>query len=366
MFGLFRLYLALAVVAHHLLRVPTVGNAAVFAFFTLSGFLMTHVLAKTYGYGPKGFAAYLFNRALRLLPAYWVAIGLSLLFILIVGEPFADKFNDAFGIPPDLASWGMNVTMIFPSLHPSEIEPRLLPIVWTLTVEIFYYVLMGLGATRTPLSSMLMFACGVAYHLYGITTGQDFGFHYHSIFAGAMPFAAGALAFHYRDALSKILSDRAVMLLCLHMAVLAGGAAAYAIDVKLFHHGIEGRASLMIDLANLFAAVAISVLTIGAVYRPASYVIGKALDDALGKYSYPFYLLHVQTSMLISYLVFGHRVSGMTPSGLIGFALTMIFITLVGWAVIRFVEPGVDRLRDRVKKDQGSRSPGQPAQSRRE
>lgn len=356
MFGLFRLYLALAVVAHHLLRVPTVGNAAVFAFFTLSGFLMTHVLAKTYGYGPKGFVAYLFNRALRLLPAYWVAIGLSLLFILIVGEPFADKFNDAFGIPPDLASWGMNATMIFPSLHPSEIEPRLLPIVWTLTVEIFYYVLMGLGATSSRLSSIVMFACGVAYHLYGITTGQDFGFHYHSIFAGAMPFAAGALAFHYRDTLSRMLGNRAVIMLCLHMAVLAGGAAAYAIDVKLFHHGMEGRASLMIDLANLFAAVAISVLTIGAVYRPTTYVIGKALDDALGKYSYPIYLLHVQTSMLVSYLVFGHRVSGINLPSLIGFVLTMIGIWLAGWIVIHLIEPGVDSIRDRVKGDQGLRT----------
>lgn len=349
MFGLFRLYLALAVVAHHVLRIPTIGNAAVFAFFTLSGFLMTNILARTYGYSPNGVVAYLVNRSLRLLPSYWVAIGLSLLFIVIVGEPFAHSFNRAFGIPDSAASWAMNGTMIFPALRPADIEPRLFPIVWTLTIELFYYVLMGLGATRTKLTSMAMFALGAAYHLYGVATGQPFEFHYSTLPAGALPFAAGALTYHYRDALVRMLGRKPTVMLLAHMAVLAAAAFAYAVDVHLFHHGLEGRASLGIDLANLVAAIAISVLTIGALYRPAHYLLSEKLDTALGKYSYPFYLLHLQTAMVVSGLLFGHKASGMNLRGIICFGLTLAITLLVSWVLIRFIEPNVDRIRDRVK-----------------
>lgn len=355
MFGLFRLYLSMAVVLHHLLRVPSVGGAAVFAFFTLSGFLMTHILARTYGFAPSGFGAYLVNRCLRLLPAYWVAILIALLTILVVGQPFAHGFNRAFGIPDSPADWVMNLTMIFPSLYPNSIEPRLFPIVWTLTVEFFYYVVLGLGATRTRMMAMIMVLAGLGYHLFGLVTGQDFDFHYHSILAGALPFGAGGLAYHHREALGRLLGNKASLMLGLHMATLALFALAYRVDVTMINRSRDGALSQFIDLGNLAAAILVSALTIGALYRPSSYVIGAPLDTLLGKYSYPVYLLHLQFSMLISFTLFGHRVSGANVSGLIGFALAMAATLALSWMITRLIEPQIDRIREQVKLGRAAR-----------
>ena len=48
------------------------GQISVFAFYTLSGYLMTRVLNERYGFTIWGTAAFLLNRVLRLWPAYLV------------------------------------------------------------------------------------------------------------------------------------------------------------------------------------------------------------------------------------------------------------------------------------------------------
>jgi peptidoglycan/LPS O-acetylase OafA/YrhL len=45
---------------------------AVFAFYTLSGYLMTRVLNERYGFTAAGTAAFALNRVLRLWPVYLV------------------------------------------------------------------------------------------------------------------------------------------------------------------------------------------------------------------------------------------------------------------------------------------------------
>ena len=62
MFGIFRTLLALAVVVDHLGGVHGMGTYAVFGFYVLSGYLMTMVLHRTYGYSISGFSRYALNR----------------------------------------------------------------------------------------------------------------------------------------------------------------------------------------------------------------------------------------------------------------------------------------------------------------
>lgn len=363
MFGLFRLYLAMAVVAHHLLRVPEVGGAAVFAFFTLSGFLMTAVMRGTYGYSPAGTGSYLFNRFLRLYPTYWVVIALSALIILITGEPFAQAFNKSFGLPATPSSIAMNISMMFPSFYPNTIRPRLFPIVWTLTVEIFYYVLIGLGVTRSRRTAGLFAGAGLAYHLGGVLTLKEFDFHYHNIFAAALPFGTGGLVYHYRDALGRWLSARATMMLLIHMGVFALGAGASIFNVFVLRNDPTGPISQSISLTMVFASIVISALTIGAVYRPKQFIIAKPLDNFLGKFSYPIYLLHLQTSLLVSFLVFGRRVSGANLPSFIGFGMAMALTLAISFAIILWLEPAIDAIRDRVKqrRQAGRESDADPA-----
>jgi peptidoglycan/LPS O-acetylase OafA/YrhL len=42
------------------------GHIAVFAFYTLSGYLMTRVLHERYGFSVRGIVAFLLNRVLRI------------------------------------------------------------------------------------------------------------------------------------------------------------------------------------------------------------------------------------------------------------------------------------------------------------
>ena len=50
MFGIFRTFLAVNVILLHIFNVPTLGNYSVFAFFILSGFLMTLVVNENYDF----------------------------------------------------------------------------------------------------------------------------------------------------------------------------------------------------------------------------------------------------------------------------------------------------------------------------
>lgn len=350
MFGLFRIYLALAVMADHLLRVPEFGRAAVFSFFTLSGFLMTMIMARSYGYGLAGFASFAANRFLRLFPAYWIALLLTLLIIVATGESKAHELSKALSIPHTAWSWAMNLTMAFPSLYPVQLSPRLFPIVWTLTIELFYYVLIGLGLTRSRTGTILFLALGLAYHLFGLMAGQALDprlrldFHYHSIFAAALPFAAGAIVYHYREVLGRLLARRAAALLLLHMATLATAAAAF-VAVRLIY-GRSAEAQLTVDLATLAAAVVVSAPVIAALYRPQEFPVSPALDALLGKFSYPVYLLHLQVSLFMSWLLFGRYVQGPAL-----FAASLLPVAALSWAIIRFVEPLFDTIRERVKRD---------------
>lgn len=353
MFGLFRLYLAMAVVAFHLLRVPAIGWEAVFTFFTLSGFLMTLIIQRTYGYGPRGFAAFFINRFLRLYPSYWVAIGCSLIVLAITTEPFARQIAYSIGFPRGAAGWLMNLTMIFPALSPSRIDYRLLLLVWTLTVELFYYVVIALGGTRTKAAAWLLAGSGLAYHAFGVATGQDFDFHYHSIAAGALPFGAGGLAFHYREELRRRLGDNGTLGLTIHGAILATFGVATFVVISIFHlDPTRSSAGKLLSLVSLAATVAVSTCVIPVLWRPGRFVISKALDDYLGKFSYPTYLLHVQCGVFVAYAMFGHPVGGANVDGLVAFAATTALTLAIGWLIVTFLEPAIDRLRDRVKLHQ--------------
>jgi hypothetical protein len=76
-----RYMLALIVALTHLqpLGMGRPGSIAVFAFYTLSGYLMTRVLNERYGFTARGTAAFLLNRVLRLWPAYFAILGLTLI-----------------------------------------------------------------------------------------------------------------------------------------------------------------------------------------------------------------------------------------------------------------------------------------------
>ena len=116
MFGIYRLILALMVMAFHLLNVPIIGEYAVFSFFVLSGFLMTTIMHDAYGYSFAGIGRYAVNRFLRLYPTYWVVLVLSLALILFIGEQYAHQYKESIFYPKTLTQIIENATLIYPAL----------------------------------------------------------------------------------------------------------------------------------------------------------------------------------------------------------------------------------------------------------
>src|SRR5690242_13632221 len=107
-----RYLLAALVVQTHLLPVGGVtwtGNIAVFAFYTLSGYLMTRVLNTRYGFSWRGTAAFALNRILRLWPAY-----LIILAVVIIVDRFLplSSFLTLIRTPTTPAEIVTNITVI--------------------------------------------------------------------------------------------------------------------------------------------------------------------------------------------------------------------------------------------------------------
>ena len=198
MFGIYRFLLALNVVFFHILEIPNIGPFAVYSFFILSGFLMTAIMHKTYSYSPQGFKKYAVNRFLRLFPTYWGLVLVTLIFIAIVGQDFATAFHPKMAMPDTWYHWLANLTLVFPYVTPVDYPVRLAPATWALTIELFFYMLIGLGVSRTKKVTFAWLIASVALLIVNNVSTKQFGLGYGSIFTASFPFALGALLYHYK------------------------------------------------------------------------------------------------------------------------------------------------------------------------
>jgi len=338
MFGGFRLYLAVAVMAFHLMGVPAIGEGAVASFFVLSGFLMTMIMTETYGYTAKGMGAFAMNRWLRLYPAYWVAIALSVGVILITGEQFSAAFNEVLILPHNPGAWLGNATMIFPDIIPFRVSPRLSPAAWALTVELFYYVLIGLGATRTLFRSSLLLMAGIAYHAWQFAVGAPYEYHYFAIPAGAVPFAMGGLAYHLRATLYARSALSAIQWIAIHVAVM--------LIAMLVQHSWKSTQTCVLSLA---AIILVSVPAVIRLQRDNLPLLSPGIDTLLGKFSYPFYLVHWQMGLLTACFILGRPDHRANTATIAVFPVTLLLTILASFVIIKLIDPGVDRLRRRIK-----------------
>ncbi len=107
----------------------TYGFAGVDLFFAVSGFVMVLVTRGRFG-RPREAGAFLFSRAWRIYPPYWLFTAIAILGVLALGETAA-RFAES-PLLPSLTLWPMT-----PSLP-------LLQIGWTLTHELYFYLVFTL------------------------------------------------------------------------------------------------------------------------------------------------------------------------------------------------------------------------------
>jgi peptidoglycan/LPS O-acetylase OafA/YrhL len=333
---------------HHLLGVPVIGQYAVFSFFVLSGFLMTAVMAGTYGYTPGGFMRFAANRALRLYPAYLVAIALVLTVIGLCGEDFTRGYREALFLPQGAGEWAANLSMVYPHLMPYDFTPRLLPATWALTVELTFYLGIGLGLSRTRARSALWLAASVIYTGAMLSAGADYHELYGLIPSGSLPFAVGACAWHWRDALRASFERR----LPLRPETLLAAGLAWFLPFALIDRYAQIEA---VKLAGLFLGIPIATVVIIGLFHAGAGRTLRRRDSLLGDYSYPVYLLHWPMGALASWMLYQQPILGANVPSLLSFALALLLTFAASTAVIRIVDPIIGRLRAAMKQHRPAR-----------
>ena len=345
MFGFYRTMLALWVMIFHLLSIPIIGPYAVFSFFALSGFLMTTIMHKSYGYDHDGVKRYSINRFLRLYPMYWAAAIVSILAILYVTPEYAKYYKSSLCIPDSVESILFNTIMIFPKLYPFEVTPRLSPPTWALTIEIFYYVCIGLGISKTSRLTLIWVCISFIYYAFSYALDMDSGHRYSSIFAGTLPFSLGSLMYFYKAEvylfLRRLNISSPVFMLAIYILTTAFFTFNAYYKPFVFHY--------YVNEAGIYINIFITLLVIVSLFYRGQELFSKKLDKLMGDYSYPIYLLHWQLGLIASFILFETPTRGLSGNGLSVFALSLILLFIVSSVLIGLIDKNISIIRNKIK-----------------
>jgi len=341
MFGFYRTWLALAVMAHHLVGVPLIGHYAVHGFFILSGYLMTYVVINTYGGSAKGFLSFCINRAMRIYPAYWVILTCSVVLVVCLGGDYCSSYRASFYLPDTISVWLGNISLVYPSFFPGEITPRLSPPTWALTVELFYYVAIALGVTGSWTRTKVLLVLSVMYFASTYVLDLDYVWRYNNIAAGSLAFALGGVIYYKKeDFIAFLCKFKGFSPLFLLFLFTLNPIIAVCIDRFL---GVD------VDSFSFYLNYLLNFLIISSLINQKIPLLSRKVDKFIGDFSYPIYLMHWQVGALVSYILYDEAVRGFTPAGLMSFTLSVILCAIFSWFVIRFVDEPIERIRAIVR-----------------
>lgn len=294
-------------------------------FFCLSGFLLYRgwVHAVRTGTAPPRVAEYARRRAWRIVPAYALALAGSLALLAPLG--------DVRGVDVPDAQLLVLFALFASNLHP-ETTGALDPPMWTLAVEVQFYVLLpvlaALALARGRRSAAWLLAAPavllVGGTLFNLVTAQRPGdvVVASSVAALAPCFACGMAAAVLADA-RWLRGRRASALL------LAGGIALVLAD-GAWHEGGAGTAGRVVR--DLPAAAGFAAIVLVAVRPVGGWLAARPLR-VLGELSFPVYLWHMPLMLAL-------RGAGLFPEGRPVAALAVVLlVTLpVAWLSWNLVE----------------------------
>lgn len=333
-----RFLLSCVVLEAHIwpLDVPWLAWQSVFAFYTLSGYLMTRVLVERYGFGPRNFVRYMANRVLRLWPAYLVFLGIAVVAILTLGAA-AMTFGE-ITVPHTLRGGLVNITVLglvgFDFSHFVRM-PFLAPNAWSLSVEMFCYMLLGAYFARTPRRLAALAVIGAAslawsagscalnpeapafYGRYCFQSG------YGVLQSGFIPFAAGGLLYFHFERVAGVVARWWRWLV---LAILG--------------------ASLVIFLSPVLQFTVspyLGIVIVGAILPFAVRRRGRAtqLQDFFGRASYHLFIGQWTVAALLAYTT-------KLPHDSFRLCLATLAASLALSIVLVAMERRIERLRRRV------------------
>ncbi|MBB3695676.1 acyltransferase [Sphingomonas sp. BK580] len=257
-------YAAVSVATYHFALIPAAsvpwryGSFGVDLFFVLSGFIIAWSTRATH----HGF---LMHRAIRVLPAYWIATCLFGVIVLVA-------------MPTDAALGWIGRSLLF--LHGPDGRPPLLFVGWTLVYELVFYLLYA-GALRAgPRRAPLLAIAALPVLAYG---GRLIGVAPRD-WPLLIEFGLGLAIFLWVDRRPTPFPPGAAMAL-----VIVAAALLYLLEPG--RHGQDGGVADLIRVAALGVPAAAVVLGLVQLER-AGVAMRSRPVVALGAASYALYLLH--------------------------------------------------------------------------
>jgi len=352
MFGVFRFVLAICVVIAHIAKpsygLSIIGGFAVYGFFILSGYLMTLVMNKRYGFDAEGIKKFLLNRFLRIYPTYWLSILISIILLMNYGQHDLQHFNDKIKYPDSLYDilsntfiFGLARTGLF-ELHDTILSPP----AWALEIELIFYIAIGLGLGKRKfaipwliVTFATIFLARIGFFILGKITNQTYGFSYGSLIYASLAFVAGSLIFHYQETIIyyiDLLKRRFHLRTSISLLLLA-----IMFFANAFLSGTATRA-LAFPLNTIFMILAI-ILLLGAESSKHKNLV--TIDKIFGGISYPVYLLHYQIAFLVS-----KYLPGVQDKGWSLFLWSLPLIILVSLFIHLAFEKPIENIRNLVRK----------------
>lgn len=344
MFGLWRLILAIFVVFYHMVKVPLIGTLAVYAFFVLSGFLMTLIMHESYGYTKTGIRNFALNRFLRLYPMYWMILFLSIILIIIVGAEFAYNYHETQQLPSNISEVFTNISMIFPALNPSSWEVRLAPASWALTIELFFYACIAFGLSKSRMITILW--CFLSLVYCGLTYIYPWE-RYASILAGSLPFSLGALTYHYRHQLFSLVKSLGVSSPLLALFLYSFLAISFTLDRLLLGDDYVLRGAFYM---NLILSVYVTV----TLYFNGKTLMSRKWDTFWGDFSYPIYLMHWQVGLLVTYFLYSAPMKGWNMEGFIVLFVALPVMFFISYILTQLIDKNISVVRKRLRESTSS------------
>ena len=342
MFGIYRTLLAFIVVLHHLCSIPVIGHFAVHGFFILSGYLMTLIMNESYGYSINGFLAFFKNRLLRLYPIYWFILLLSLLIIFYYGEAFSQSYRRFIYIPNDLLGWIANFSLVYFDFFPNKIEPRISPPTWALTVELFFYLLIGLGISKTRHFSVIWFGCSFLYMFATHYFDGSYSSRYSSLIAGTLPFSLGALIYHFQDKFLFLKKSSCHQLLFAVIAITIFNTYVGAVVVYESHPSFFFYITFYLNYI-LNSLVILLLINVNSSSKM------KSIDAEIGRFSYPMYLFHWQAGFLSSMLLWSEPILGASYKGFVSMLFSLCLCVVVSLLSIKIIENPLEKYRRNIR-----------------
>jgi peptidoglycan/LPS O-acetylase OafA/YrhL len=317
--GVYRFLLAIGVVAFHVGGGWVIGRAAVFAFYFVSGFLISRVLDTSYRGGVDRLAAFYCKRALRLLPLYLVIAVMTLVAFslrgstafLVDGKTIMLLDKDLVGGPwpnwSELLPWPTLVSQV-PIPMISGAGPDVIPQAWSIGVEIAFYLIapiLVLLARRNVWPLVALAVLGTGVFLAASFTAPDFLYLDNNIYKNAY---TSAFMFFWGAVIYALMRDRPFRI------PFAVGAPIVVLALYYFYAWSTSKTLAHDPSPNAFIANILLLIPLSAVV--CLTVMPQALrrwESRLGDLSYGIYLNHFLVAGLLLWLAetiggepFGH------------------------------------------------------------